>query len=761
MTLTWNGKKFEWVNVAYFGAIHAGALFAPFQFSWTALGAFFFLYWLSASIGICAHLPPAADPPRLRGAQAARVPAHRRAACSPAKAARSRGWRAIASTTRCRTARARTSTRRRTASGGATWAGSSARWTSTTRRSRRSYAPELVADPVHRFLNKVHILPNILLGLVFYAVGGWPLVVWGIFVRLVVGLHATWFVNSAAHTFGYRTYDTPEGSTNCWWVGLVAWGEGWHNNHHAFQRSARHGHEWWEVDATWVVDPRPRRARAWRRTSSSCRGRRTSSASIACGGRASRCRPALLDDAVVGAPSPAARRLAARSTEAPSHWGGPFRAAPGASKVCDPLCAPMGSRNHRRGLVLFAPLLLAVGLVSANEPRYWVVVHPDNPNDALSPGRGFEALPQEDPRGGSDGTERGARRPAREVGGPRRLLAGRPRAPAGAIKKYWQQKVFSGEAAPPPEVATEADVLAQVRSDPAAVGYVSDEAVLQGVKILDIVDPRPLPGRTPVAESSAPRQLAMLENLKFSQKLLLMPAVAGIAFVLIVVMTYWAGASNARLTLRIERGHSARPSSSGATWSHLEKLQRGPAGLGRRSTTLEMLKEHRRRRATRSSPAAHRARSNPSSTTTELSGIESALWDYYSAARPATERMIDGRDRAAAGRRPREDAAGLQPAARARPGLHREASARRWRRPSPPRASNHRRSMAAIAGITLLCLIALGTLSYSVTRSLTTQLTEAVRVANDVAAGPAARGRTRHLPRRGGPAAARACSTWW
>jgi fatty-acid desaturase len=77
--------------------------------------------------------------------------------------------------------------------------------------------------------------------------------VWGVALRLVIGLHATWFVNSAAHTWGYRTYDTPEGSTNLWWVGLVAWGEGWHNNHHAFQRSARHGHEWWELDATWAV----------------------------------------------------------------------------------------------------------------------------------------------------------------------------------------------------------------------------------------------------------------------------------------------------------------------------------------------------------------------------------------------------------------------------------------------------------------------------------------------------------------------------
>ena len=97
--------------------------------------------------------------------------------------------------------------------------------------------------------------------------------VWGVFVRLVVGLHATWFVNSAAHTFGYRTYDTPEGSTNCWWVGLVAWGEGWHNNHHAFQRSARHGHDWWEIDATWMAIRTPGRARPREGHPAACRGR--------------------------------------------------------------------------------------------------------------------------------------------------------------------------------------------------------------------------------------------------------------------------------------------------------------------------------------------------------------------------------------------------------------------------------------------------------------------------------------------------------
>jgi stearoyl-CoA desaturase (delta-9 desaturase) len=121
------------------------------------------------------------------------------------------------------------------------------------REVERRYAPELVADPIQRVLNRIHLLPNILVGLALYAWGGWPLVVWGVFLRMVVGLHATWFVNSATHTWGYRTWRTNEDSRNLWWVGLEAWGEGWHNTHHAFQRSARHGFEWWELDATWLV----------------------------------------------------------------------------------------------------------------------------------------------------------------------------------------------------------------------------------------------------------------------------------------------------------------------------------------------------------------------------------------------------------------------------------------------------------------------------------------------------------------------------
>ncbi len=65
--------------------------------------------------------------------------------------------------------------------------------------------------------------------------------------------HATWLVNSAAHTWGYRNFETSDDSRNNWWVALVSFGEGWHNNHHAQQRSAAHGMRWFEFDITYLT----------------------------------------------------------------------------------------------------------------------------------------------------------------------------------------------------------------------------------------------------------------------------------------------------------------------------------------------------------------------------------------------------------------------------------------------------------------------------------------------------------------------------
>ena len=113
---------------------------------------------------------------------------------------------------------------------------------------------DMQKDPYYVWLEKNFMVPTIILGALFYFMGGWPLVGWGIFVRLVVVYHVTWLVNSATHTWGYRRYLTTDHSMNNWWVGLLAFGEGWHNNHHANQASAYHGEKWWEVDVTgWII----------------------------------------------------------------------------------------------------------------------------------------------------------------------------------------------------------------------------------------------------------------------------------------------------------------------------------------------------------------------------------------------------------------------------------------------------------------------------------------------------------------------------
>jgi stearoyl-CoA desaturase (delta-9 desaturase) len=121
----------------------------------------------------------------------------------------------------------------------------------------RRYVADLTKDPVYRFLERWHILlPLALAGLLFAAGQAWgglgiSWLVWGTCVRTSLLYHATWLVNSATHLWGYRTYRTRDRSTNLWWVALITLGEGWHNNHHAFPRSARHGLRWWELDLTY------------------------------------------------------------------------------------------------------------------------------------------------------------------------------------------------------------------------------------------------------------------------------------------------------------------------------------------------------------------------------------------------------------------------------------------------------------------------------------------------------------------------------
>lgn len=115
------------------------------------------------------------------------------------------------------------------------------------------YTKDIQNDPFYLFCEKYFIPIQIVLGLLLFWWGGWSFVVWGIFLRLVLVFHVTWFVNSATHKFGYKSHESNDHSRNCWWVALLTFGEGWHNNHHAFQYSARHGLQWWEIDLTWIT----------------------------------------------------------------------------------------------------------------------------------------------------------------------------------------------------------------------------------------------------------------------------------------------------------------------------------------------------------------------------------------------------------------------------------------------------------------------------------------------------------------------------
>lgn len=121
------------------------------------------------------------------------------------------------------------------------------------RVGNRNNAADMESQWFYRWLQRTwpwHVVGQFA---VLYALGGFPAMVWGGALRMCWVYHVTWFVNSASHVWGDQTYNTGDLSRNNWWVGILAYGEGWHNNHHAFEFSARHGLEWYQFDMTWMI----------------------------------------------------------------------------------------------------------------------------------------------------------------------------------------------------------------------------------------------------------------------------------------------------------------------------------------------------------------------------------------------------------------------------------------------------------------------------------------------------------------------------
>src|ERR1700731_485154 len=113
------------------------------------------------------------------------------------------------------------------------------------------YVPDLRKDKFHVWISEWHWVPLTLLGILLLVVGGLPYLLWGTFFRTVFGLHSTWLVNSATHMWGSPRFVTGDSGRNSFWVAILTFGEGWHNNHHAVPQAARPGLTWCDVDPNW------------------------------------------------------------------------------------------------------------------------------------------------------------------------------------------------------------------------------------------------------------------------------------------------------------------------------------------------------------------------------------------------------------------------------------------------------------------------------------------------------------------------------
>jgi stearoyl-CoA desaturase (delta-9 desaturase) len=241
----------NWPTTVILVLIHIGALAAFFFFSWKALIATVFLYWLATGLGISMGYH------RLHTHRSYKVPRWMEYFFAVCGTLTLEGgpifWTAIH---RIHHQRSDQPGDPHSPREGAWWAHVGWILVGETKHNNTmllgKYAPDLAKDRFYVWLNDYHWVPNVALAVLLYAVGGLPFLLWAGFFRIVFGLHATWLVNSATHMWGGRRFATRDDSRNNWWVALISFGEGWHNNHHAHPTSARHGLAWYEFDPSWL-----------------------------------------------------------------------------------------------------------------------------------------------------------------------------------------------------------------------------------------------------------------------------------------------------------------------------------------------------------------------------------------------------------------------------------------------------------------------------------------------------------------------------
>jgi stearoyl-CoA desaturase (delta-9 desaturase) len=243
----------NWKNALFFASIHLLALLGFWCFSWKALAVAVFLHWLCGSLGICLGYH------RLLSHRSFQVPQWLEYIFAFLGCLAVQGgpifW--VGGHRQHHAFTEHVDKDPYSSKRGFWW--SHMLWVIFTRpeyfelQNYQRLAPDLSRDPVYRFFDKYFLLFQIPLAALLYALGGWPFVVYGIFVRLVVLWHSTWLINSATHLWGTRRFDSNDNSRNLWWAAILTYGEGWHNNHHADPKCAKAGLSVWEVDMTYGV----------------------------------------------------------------------------------------------------------------------------------------------------------------------------------------------------------------------------------------------------------------------------------------------------------------------------------------------------------------------------------------------------------------------------------------------------------------------------------------------------------------------------
>jgi fatty-acid desaturase len=246
-----DAHKSNWANIIAFGLFHLGAIAAFFMFSWHALAVALFLYWMCTGLGISMGYH------RLHTHRSYRVPLALEYFFAVCGAMTLEGgpifWVA---THRIHHQKSDLPGDPHSPRDGGWWAHMG--WLLVGKSKHNNtplmaqYAPDLAKDRFYVWLNDYHWIPMIVLGALLFALGGIQFILWGVFLRVVVGLHVTWMVNSVTHMWGSRRFNTRDDSRNNWWLALISSGEGWHNNHHAHPTSARHGLAWYEFDLSWI-----------------------------------------------------------------------------------------------------------------------------------------------------------------------------------------------------------------------------------------------------------------------------------------------------------------------------------------------------------------------------------------------------------------------------------------------------------------------------------------------------------------------------